>query len=31
MISEFDFEIKYMKDKENRVVDALSRRIQLNT
>lgn len=25
MISEFDFEIRYMKSKENRVADALSR------
>lgn len=29
-LSEFDFEIKYIKGKEKRVVDALSRRIQLN-
>jgi len=30
MISEFDFEIRYIKGKENRVVDALSRQIQVN-
>ena len=30
MISEFDFEIRYIKGKENRVVDALSRRVQVN-
>ena len=30
MISEFDFEIKYIKGKENKVVDVLSRRIQEN-
>jgi len=29
-ISEFDFEIKFIKGKENRVADALSRRIQVN-
>lgn len=27
---EFDFEIKYIKGKENEVVDALSRGIQVN-
>jgi len=30
MISEFDFEIRYIKGKENRVEDALSRQIQVN-
>jgi len=30
MISEFEFEIRYIKGKENKVVDALSRRIQVN-
>jgi len=29
-ISEFDFEIKYIKGKENRVEDALSRWIYVN-
>jgi len=29
-ISEFDFEIKYIKGKENIVVDALSRWVQVN-
>ena len=29
-ISEFDFEVKYIKGKENKVEDALSRRIQVN-
>ena len=29
-LSEFDFEIKYIKGKEKRVVDALSRRVQVN-
>jgi len=29
-ISEFDFKIKYIKGKENRVVDAFSRWIQVN-
>jgi len=29
-ISEFDFEIRYIKGKENNVVDALSRRVQVN-
>lgn len=30
MLSEFDFEIRYIKGGENRVVDALSRRVQMN-
>ena len=30
MISEFEFEIKYIKGKENRIADALSKRIQVN-
>lgn len=30
MLSEFDFEIKYIKGKEKRVADALSRRVQVN-
>lgn len=29
-LSEFDFKIRYIKGKENRVVDALSRRVQVN-
>ena len=29
-INEFDFEIKYIKGKENMVADALSRRVQVN-
>lgn len=29
-LSEFNFEINYIKGKENKVVDALSRRIQIN-
>ena len=29
-LSEFDFEIRYIKGKENRVVDALSTRVHLN-
>ena len=29
-LSEFDFEIGYIKGKENRVVDALSSRVQVN-
>ena len=30
MISEFEFEMRYIKGKENRVGDALSRRVQVN-
>ena len=30
MISDFDFEIKYIKGKENRVTDDLSKRIHVN-
>lgn len=30
MINEFDFEIQYIKGKENKVTYALSRRIQVN-
>jgi len=30
MISEFEFEIKYIKGKENRVVDSLRRRVHIN-
>jgi len=30
MLSEFDFEIKHIKGKENNIVYALSRRIQVN-
>jgi len=30
MIIEFNFEIKYIKGKENKVTDSLSRRIQVN-
>jgi len=30
MISDFNFEIRYVNKKENRVVDALSRQIQVN-
>ena len=30
MINEFDFEIRYIKGKDNRVIDALSRWIQVN-
>ena len=30
MLSEFDFWIRYIKGKENKVVDALSRRIHVN-
>ena len=30
MISEFYFEIRYIKEKENRVVDVLSRRVHVN-
>ena len=30
MISEFDFEIRYIKGKANRVVDALSRQVRVN-
>jgi len=30
MISEFDFETRYFKGKENKVVVSLSRRIQVN-
>lgn len=29
-LSEFDFEIRYIKRKKNRVVDALNRRVQVN-
>lgn len=29
-ISEFDFEIRYIKGKENRVADALSKRVRVN-
>jgi len=29
-LHEFDFEIRYIKGKENRVVDALSRRVWVN-
>ena len=29
-LSEFDFEIKYIKGKENRVANALSRRVEIN-
>lgn len=29
-ISEFDFEIRYIKGKENKVVDAISRRVHVN-
>jgi len=30
MISKFDFEIKYIKGKENKVAYALSRKVQVN-
>lgn len=30
MLNEFDFEIRYIKDKENIVVDSLSKRVQVN-
>ena len=30
MLSEFDFKIRYIKGKENRVANALSRRVQVN-
>lgn len=30
VISEFDFEIRYIKGKENRVADSLSIRVQVN-
>ena len=30
MINEFDFKIRYIKGKENRVADPLSRRVQVN-
>lgn len=30
ILSEFYFDIKYIKDEENRVVDSLSRRVQVN-
>lgn len=30
MISEFEFEIRYIRGKKNKFVDALSRRIQVN-
>jgi len=29
-LSEFDFEIRYIKGKENRVADALIRKVQVN-
>ena len=29
-LSEFDFDIRYMKGKEKRVIDALSRRVQMS-
>lgn len=29
-LSEFDLELRYIKGKENMVVDALSRRVQVN-
>ena len=30
MINEFDFEIRYIKGKDNRVEDALSRQVQVH-
>ena len=30
IFSEFDFEIRYIKGKENKVVDALTRKVQVN-
>ena len=30
ILAEFDFEIKYIKGKENMVIDALDRRVQVN-
>ena len=30
ILNEFDFEIKFIKGKDNKVVDALSKRVQVN-
>jgi len=30
MVNEFDFDIRYIKGKENRVADALNKRVQVN-